>query len=96
MTRGARSLAIACSVAFGAQARAAEEAPPACGEPASERPPDPRCGEPLDGRPEDKPGMTAPKAALLVPREAARVVFWPFVEGGDCNDHDPEIHPDRP
>jgi hypothetical protein len=83
MTRGARWLAIACIVAFGAGARASAEEPPACGEAAAERPPDPRCGETLDGRPEDKPRMTVPKAALLVPREAAKVVLWPFVEGGE-------------
>lgn len=55
----------------------------------SDRAPDPRCGEALDGRipPGPSPDMAASRAALAVPRLAARAIFWPLVEGSDAVEH---------
>jgi hypothetical protein len=83
---GARGgLIVLASIGFtvAGQRAFAAEAPPACGAPSADRPPDPRCGEPLDGRPADKPGpgLTVPQAALFAPKEASNAVFWPIVGG---------------
>jgi len=44
-----------------------------------DRAPDPRCGESLDGRGPPPPAPAVTRAALAVPRVAARVAFWPVV-----------------
>jgi hypothetical protein len=76
---------IVVGIALVGSRAAADEAPPACGAPAADRPPDPRCGEPLDGRPADKPGpgLTVPQAALFAPKEVSNAVFWPIVGATD-------------
>ena len=64
------------------------EPPPGdpCATSPGERAPDPRCGETLDGRASAEPS-TARKvgqAALLVPRVATQVAFWPVVKTADA------------
>src|SRR5262249_15548911 len=56
---------------------------PAGAPPPADRPPARGGGEPLDGRPADKPGpgLTAPQAALFLPKEASNSVFAPIVGG---------------
>jgi len=60
-----------------------EAEPPRCDQPAGLRAPDPRCGETLDGRPLPEQELTLSRAALGVPRVAARGVFWPIVKTSD-------------
>jgi len=57
-------------------------AAPDCSAPNRERAPDPACGEELDGRapPVSSGAVDVPRTMLWVPRETARLAFWPVVQ----------------
>jgi hypothetical protein len=68
-------------------AATAPVAPDPCAGPAEGRAPDPRCGDTLDGRVPFTTPVTATRAALAVPRLAARAVFWPVVRTSEAVEH---------
>ena len=58
-----------------------------CAGPVEDRPPDPRCGDALDGRSPPGTPLTATRAALAVPRLAARAAFWPVIRTTEAVEH---------